>query len=160
MVKGSVVDVHGLKCGRIDRCVYNRETAALAGFQVAAGGVVSRFRALNLIDCITLNHENVVIDSTAALGKDLRPLDEISKLSGPVVGVIAITESGKRLGTVSDVLLDADTGLIVRLYVRRLLAERIIPRDFLVSITPKRIVFKDVVNTPVFTQVATADLGA
>jgi uncharacterized protein YrrD len=159
LTKGSVVDIQGLRCGQIDRCVFSREAAALAGFQVATGSVVSRFRGLDLTDCISLNHEAVVVDSADDLHKDLHELDEIAAATGPVIGVAAMTESGDRLGTVSDVLLDADTGLIVRFYLRRLLVERIIPRQYLLSITPKQVVFKDVVNTPVFTQVATADLG-
>jgi len=160
LLKGSVVDVQGVRYGRVDTCIYNADTAALAGFQVAASGVVARFRALMLVDCISLHHENVVIDSGQVLTKDMRELDAVAQHSGKVIGVTAVTESGTRLGVISDVLLDGDTGLIVRLYVRKLLAERIIPREYLIAITPKRIVFKDVVNTPIFNQVASAEVAA
>lgn len=160
LLKGSVLDTSGQNCGRIDRCVYSAETARLAGFQVATSTVVTRFRGLDIADCLSLNHERVVIDSATVLNKNLKELDAIAEVSGKVVGVAATTESGTSLGHISDVLLDADTGLIVRLYVRKLLAERIIPREYLVSITPKRVVFKDVVNTPVFAQVASAEAPA
>lgn len=160
LLQGLVSDVSGIRHGRVDKCVYSADHAALVGFQVAASGVITKFRSLSLQDCISLNHESVVIDSSAALGKELKELDAVSELTGPVVGVTAVTESGQRLGTVNDLLIDADTGIIVRFYLRKLLAERIIPRDYLVSITPKRVVFKDVVNTPVFNQIATAEAAA
>lgn len=159
IAKSSVVDVQGVGYGKIDRCVYNAERASLVGFQVALGSLVGRFRALALVDCISLTQQTVVIDSKEALSKDLKTLDEVATLSGPIVGVTAQTESGNGLGTISDLLIDADTGLIVRLYVRKLLSERIIPREYLVAITPKKVIFKDVVNTPVFTQVASAESG-
>lgn len=158
LLNGTVVDVSGLKHGRVDQCVYDAATARLAGFQVAVSTVMTKFRGLAIENCISLNHEHIVIDSSAVLTKNLKELDEIARLSGKVVGVSAITESGASLGHVSDVLLDADTGLIVRLYLRKLLTERIIPREYLISITPKQVVFKDVVNTPIFTQIASAEL--
>jgi uncharacterized protein YrrD len=157
LLQGIVSDVAGVRHGRIDKCVFSADQATLVGFQVATSGVLTRFRSLAIQDCISLNHEAVVIDSAAALGKDMKALDEIASRSGAIIGVSATTESGARLGTISDVLLDADTGIIVRFYLRKLLAERIIPREYLVSITPKQVVFKDVVNTPVFSQIATSE---
>lgn len=160
LLQGVVSDVSGIRHGRVDRCVYSADLGALIGFQVATSGVVTRFRALALQDCISLNHEAVIIDTSEALGKDMKELDAVAATSGPIVGVTATTESGQRLGTVSDLLIDADTGIIVRFYLRKLLAERIIPREYLVSITPKRVVFKDVVSSPIFNQVATAEVVA
>ncbi len=160
LIGSAVIDVGGVKHGTIDRCVYLADEGCLHGFQVAVPGVITKFRSLELADCISLNQESVVIDSPTVIQKDLKPLDEIVKKNGPVVGLGAVTESGKKLGKVFDLLLDADTGFIVRLYVRALLNERIIPRQFVVSITPEQVVFKDVVDTPLFDQVASAEASA
>lgn len=156
-----LIDITGIKHGKIDRCIYSGEQGRLIGFQVAQNGVVTKFRALDLADCVAINQGSVVIDSPDALQKDLKMFDEIVKKDGSIINVPAATESGTKLGRVTDLLLDADTGVIVRFYIRALLGERIIPREFVVAITPKQVVFKDVVNTPVFTQIATtSEAGA
>ena len=157
IVNASVLDTTGTAHGSVDACVFLATEARLYGLQIARGSVMTRFRGLLFADVISLNQHSVIVDSAETIKKDLKELDEVSKNSGPVIGITAVTESGKRLGKISDVLVDADTGFIVRLYIRNLLQERIIPRQFLVSITPKQVVFKDVVDTPLFDQVASAE---
>lgn len=150
-----VVDVTGRKVGSVDTCVYRSDEARLFALQVARGAVVSKFGGLLIDSVLSVGAKGVVIDSAEEITNDLKNLDKIAKESGPVVGVNAVTESGKQLGKVFDLLLDADTGFIVRFYLRRhILNERIIPRQFLVSITPRQVVFRDVVDTPVFDQLA------
>ena len=84
------------------------------------------------------------------LNPDLKEFDKIYKNFGPVMEVRAKTESGRSLGRISDLLIEAESGIIVRFYLKNLLSERIIPREYLVSITPKQIVFKDIVDQPIF----------
>lgn len=157
ILRSPVVDVTGTTHGTVDACVFLANEARLYGLQVTKGNVVTKFRAVRIEDVISINPRHVVIDSTDVLTKDLKDFDQIAKQSGSVLGVSAVTESGKRLGKISDVLMDADTGFIVRMYIRNLLHERIIPRQFLVSITPKQVVFKDIVDTPLFEQTATTE---
>jgi len=157
LLQSSVVDATGTKHGAVDTCVYIGDEARLYGLQLAKAGVITRFRGVRFADVLSVNQHAIIIDSPAVIEKDLKDFDAVAKATGPVVGVTAKTESGKKLGKISDVLLDADTGFIVRFYLRNLLSERIIPRQFLVSITPREVVFKDVVDTPLFTQVATAE---
>lgn len=152
-----VLDTSGVKHGVVDAGVYLASEARLYGLQISKGSVLTRFRGLLITDIIAVNQRSIVIDTPEVIQKQLKELDQIAKETGPVVGVAAATESGKKLGKITDVLLDADSGFIVRFYLRQLLSERIIPRQFLVSITPRQIIFKDVVDTPIFDQVATAE---
>lgn len=153
-----VTDTFGTEHGRIDSTVFWAAEARLCGFQVSTG-VVTKFRALSLLDTLSINERSVIVGSPAALSSDLKEFDAISQETGPVVGVKAVTQSGRSLGKISDVLLEAETGFIIRFYVRHLLSERIIPRQYLVSITPRKIIFKDVVDTPLFDQVASSETG-
>lgn len=154
---GEVVDVHGLRVGQIDRLVFTADPPALYAAQITTGAVVNRFRALALSDAVALERHRIVVESSQTLGKNMKDLDALAAETGPVIGVKAQTESGDTIGTVGDVLVDADTGLIVRFYVRNFFRERLIPSQYLVRITPKAIIFEDVVNAPTFTQIATSE---
>ncbi len=157
LIKSPVLDATGREHGTVDTCVFTSDEGRLYGFQVARGSMLTRFLALRLDSVLSVTHKGLIIDQEQDLGKDLKGLDVIAKKSGKVLGVKAKTESGKTLGKISDLLIDADTGFIVRFYIRNLLMERIIPRQYLVSITPREIVFKDVVDTPIFDQVAASE---
>jgi len=155
--KSTVRTTQGVGVGSVDHLVFSATEARLIGFQLAASGVLKRFVGLHFDDVLSLGHETVSIDSAAVLEKKLVALDEVYRSAGSVLQVKAKTASGQTLGIVSDVLIDSETGGIVRFYLRNFLTERIIPLHFLVSISPKAIVFKDIVNEPTFDQLA---LGA
>lgn len=160
LINAPVLDVTGREHGTVDACTFTSSEARLYGFQVARGSMVTRFRTLKLESVLSVTHKGLVIDQAEVLSKDMKELDQIAKSSGKILGVKARTESNKTLGKISDLLIDADTGFIVRFYIRNLLMERIIPRQYLVSITPREIVFKDIVDTPIFDQVAATEAVA
>lgn len=143
--------------GQIDLCVVDGKDAQVAGWQIVQPGLVKRFAGLLFDDVAEIHRDGLLVDSPNRLQKNLRVLDELYKTYGPVLKITAKTESAKRLGRVTDIYIDTETGLITRFLVRGLLHERIIPRQFLVSITPKAIIFKDVVDQPIFDQVAVAE---
>ncbi len=159
VLKQPVTDTSGRACGMLDRPVFSANEGRVFGFQVSQGSLVTKFKALNYHDILNIGASGAVIDTEQVLGKELKELDAVAKEAGPLLGVKARTESGKSLGRVTDVLIDAETGFIVRFYLRNLMMERIIPRQFLVSITPREVIFKEIVDTPIFNQVAT-ELGA
>lgn len=144
----------GEKLGSIDQLVFSAEQARLIGFQVLLGGLLKKFGALDIDHATHLSSVGVACPEKTSVSSDLTEFDQVSKTSGPVIGVVAKTESGKRLGHVTDVVVEVETGGIVRLYLRNLLTERIIPLQFLVSISPKEIIFQDAVNEPTFDQLA------
>jgi uncharacterized protein YrrD len=126
--------------------IFNGQEATLLGFQVAKKGVIKKFAGVYFVDLIDITKQEVVVENEQALLANLREFDDAHKNFGAVVGVTAVTESGQRLGRVADLYLDITTGAITRFYLRNLLQERIIPREYLVAITPKRIVFKDITH--------------
>ncbi len=149
-----VVDSSGTEYGVIDFLVYDGKIGQAVGLQVAKSGVVKKFFGLEWRDIASSNRRAIVIHDKSALKTNLKDLDNIYHHYGRVINVTATTESGKRIGRISDVLIDADTGLIVRFVIRSLFHERIIPRHFLVSITPNAVVFQDVVDQPIFDKLA------
>jgi uncharacterized protein YrrD len=147
--KVPVRTVTGDTLGHIDMPVFNGKEATLLGFQVAKRGVMKKFAAVYFMDLIDLTRHEALVENEQSLLTNLRDFDEAFKNFGPVTGVVADTESGKRLGRIADVYIDITTGAIVRFYIKNLLQERIIPRDYLVAITPQKVVFKDGADQPV-----------
>lgn len=149
-----VVAASGEKLGTVDRLVFSADQARLIGFQISRTGLIKKFGRLDLDAVVDLSSEGVVAHDSSSVGVDLAEFDQVSKTSGPLIGVTAKTTTGTRLGHVTDVVIETQTGGIVRLYLRNLLTERIIPLQFLVSIGPKEIIFQDDVNKPTFDQLA------
>jgi len=147
---------NGQKLATVDRVIFDGEKAQIVGFQTAQRAVITRFSRLDFDQTLSVGRGEVVIDDQKNLQRDLKLFDQLRHQYGHVIGVAAKTEAGQSIGKITDLLIDGETGLIVRFYLNHYLRERIIPRQFLVSITPRQIIFKDIVNQPIFDQVATA----
>ncbi len=153
----AVVDEQGKKLGAVETLVFNGQTSRLAGFGVNRPALLSKTVGLPFEETLLLGPTEITVDSETALTKDTKALDELFKRYGRVVGIKAKTESGRRIGKIADVFIEAETGIIIRFYLRNSLKEQIIPRQFLIAMTPQQIVFKDVVDQPIFDQVATLE---
>ena len=147
--------VSGEKLGEVDFAVFNGKEATLMGFQIVHRKIIKKFSGVYFSDLIDITKDEIVIEDQKILKPNLQDLDKTYKNFGPVVGVVATTESGKRIGKVADLYIDLTTGGIIRFYIKNLLQERIIPKEYLVAITPDRIVFKDIVGTPKFNEAST-----
>ena len=151
-----VISASSARLGTVDRCLFDPKGIKLAALQVPRG-IGRKVSSLDFRDVLPLTRRSLIVDSDEALKSNLDGLDELHHRAGPVLGTVAKTESGRRLGRVGDVLIESETGGIVRFYLRNFLPERIIPRQYLVSINPKAIIFKDVVDQPIFNQLASAE---
>jgi|GEM_PF-1275926 len=154
-----VVNSNDQELGTVDSLIFNGPKIQVSGLQIVRNGVIKKFYGLMYPDVVKVSRSHLVVESEKVLLKNLRDLDELYKLYGRVIGVAATTESGKKIGHVTDLIIEAETGLIIRFVIRHLLYERIIPRQFLVSITPRAIVFQDVVDQPTFDRLAAHDLA-
>lgn len=152
-----VVTNTSTKIGSIDFPVFDGKEARLVGFQVVQQGIVKKFRGLLFDDITDITRNDIQIAAATNLQTNLKALDQQFQQYGSVVGVAAKTESGKRIGKVFDVVIETGSGRITRFYLKNFLQERIIPIQFLVAITPREVVFKDVVSQPIFDRVAVAE---
>lgn len=156
-IDAPVITNSSTKIGSIDFPVFDGKQARLVGFQVVQTGIVKKFRGLLFDDIVEITRSDVQVAAASSLQTNLKSLDEHFQEYGSVVGVTAKTESGKRLGKVLDVVIETGSGRITRFYIRNFLQERIIPVQFLVTITPREVIFKDVVSQPIFDRVAVAE---
>lgn len=146
----------GQKLATVDRVVFDGREARVAGFQTATRAVLQKFGSLEYSDVLAVERGEVTVDNRQSIHHDLKHFDSLRRQYGAVLGVTAKIESGRKIGRITDLVIDADTGLIIRFYLGQFLRERIIPRQFLVAITPKQVIFKDIVNAPTFDQAAIA----
>lgn len=156
----AVVTDQGRVAGNVDRIVIDGKGIKIDGFQVTKSGLVKKFSGLDYTDVTSVSRQQLTIESVEALTKDLKKFDELYRHYGRVFGVTAKAQNGKVIGKVVDLYVETTTGGIVRFFIRNLLSERIIPSQFLVAITPKEIIFKDIVEQPIFNQVAAGTVPA
>lgn len=150
----------GQKLAAVYRVIIDGQDARIAGFQTTARALLRRFGALEYSDALYVRRDEITTDDTKSIQNNLKPFDLLRRQYGAVLNVAAKTESGRRLGRIHDLAIDAESGLIVRFYVGQLLRERIIPRQFLVSISPKQVIFKEIVGQPLFDQIAVGQITA
>ncbi len=146
----------GRKVATVDRIIFDGREAKIVGFQTATRAVLQKFGSLEYGDVLAIERGEITVDDQKLIGRDLKPFDALRRHYGAVLGVAAKIESGRKIGRITDLVIDADTGLIIRFYLGQFLRERIIPRQFLVAITPKQVIFKDIVDAPTFDQAAIA----
>lgn len=152
----SVLNNEGRSLGKIDRLVVNATGLRLAGAVVIASKLYPTFHGLFFDDVIQIDRAGWLVKS-APPKTNIKELDKIALRSGAIIGVKAVTESGDGLGHVSDFFFEAETGEIARFVIRHFLKERIIPRQFVVSVTPQAVVFQDEVNKPTFETAVAAE---
>lgn len=160
IIGSPVVLAEGKKIATVDKIIFDGSEAKIVGFQVGQRALLQSFSALDYANVLSVERDHIVVDDPKVLDKNLKPFDQLRQRFGTVIGSLAKTESGTRLGRITDLIFEVESGFIVRFYIGALLRERIIPRQFLVSVTPKAVIFKDVVNAPVFDNVAISEAAA
>lgn len=146
-----VLSDHGKAIGKIDKLVLNGAKMQLVGAQIVGKKLFKSFDGVFFSDIEQIDRIGVLV-KIAPPKSNLKELDLVSARYGELFGARAVTESGTALGKVSDYYFDSETGLIVRIVIKRFFSERIIPRQFVVSVSPKVVVLQDVVIEPHFDQ--------
>lgn len=112
-----VIDIDGAeKVGTIDKMILNPDGRCVAGFVVSrAGSGFPRSRAHVLIPSAAVHAigpDAVTIKQSAVVGTDIGRLETLPKGSD-VIGRKVVSEDGRFLGKISDVLIDRSDGRIV-----------------------------------------------
>jgi len=132
------------KVGEIRQILIDPENGRLLGFLVSTGELLGTKKVLSVIDIKEWDPNGIVVSSIENLiGKsEIVRVKEILKKKIFILGMKAITESGKSLGEVEDILLDTDTECVVKYYLKDLMQSRVFPAEKVVKIE-KEIVFSD-----------------
>ncbi len=102
-------------------------------------------------DIRDFNHQGIIVDSNDQLmtfDDDLVRLKKVAEINFHLIGKSVYTENGKKLGKVSEYVVDTDSFFITKLHVNRSMAKSfgssqlIIDRSQVVKVTDRRVVVK------------------
>lgn len=154
IIGGFIVDLRGFtNLGNIFELVYSDEKLAVSGVLTKTGGFFGRkIKAVSSVDILEISSKTV-----AALVDDedvIVDLDEVVRLKKNFedgyfgIGQSVVTQSGKSLGKVYDLLIDSVDLTIHKFYVKDLFSDRIIATKQIVGWDgPKKLVVKDNTET-------------
>jgi uncharacterized protein YrrD len=132
------------KIGEIKVVFVDLETAIVLGFGVRQG-YFSKRKVVSLLDVKEWDPNGMVINSEEdlVLPEEIIRIQQIISNNDYLIGKIAETESGKKLGQVINFLIETETGAVTKFYLEDLLGNaRIFPKEKVVRID-KTIVFTD-----------------
>lgn len=136
--------------GRIEEVLFSPDEGRLSALIVKPKGFFTRSQGLLPSALIDLEARAAAIQTEADL-TDLTEMVRIEQLKQrrmPILGQKARTRAGVSLGIVADLLVDSTTWLIEKFYLQKLLEQRIIPKRFIVEVTPKAVIFSDELIEP------------
>lgn len=148
------------KIGQVSEIVIDKNKISLAA--IAIGTPFWSFQKNKFvlaIDIVHLLKDGVIINSINSvinLGESIN-LEKIVREKCFGIGQRVETESGVFLGKVYDFLIETDTLLITKFYIRHLLSERIIPANKIIYMDSKSIKIKDNFTTNKAESIAVTD---
>ena len=138
-----------IRAGIVKNIVVNPQNGQLMALVVRAG-FPTKQKILPIQDILSVGPGMVIIrdDSAIVEPDEIVRVNEILKQKIKIMGGSVRTQSGTRLGKVYDVLIDTQTAVIAKYYVRASMtgltqADRIIPANKVVAITREAIVVRD-----------------
>lgn len=132
------------RIGTIKQLVIDPENGQILGFLVSTG-LFNQPKTISLMDIKYWDMNGLVTEYE----ENLLPIEEIVRIKEIIdkgidfLDMSAATEDGKNLGKVEDLLVDTETGLVVKYYLRDLLGKsRILTHDKVIKVD-KKIIFAD-----------------
>ena len=148
----------GAKVGAIRQIVVDPENGKVLGFIVKTEGLFSPSLALSIIDIAEWDPNGLVTTSIDNLipPKEIIHFNEIHLKDINLFQMSAKTEDGKKLGAVEDFLIDTDTQIVAKYYLKDLFNKSLVlPAEKVVKIDKQIIFADDVGELPTGVQGAT-----
>jgi len=145
-----VINQNDSYLGRINHCLFDYNLRCR--FVILSG--IAR-KIISFDDFIEYDGDTLKFHDSCLLTEK-----EFKAISEPFIKLIeltAITQSGARLGKISDGYIDLISGDILRLTVKNYWRDRIIPRQFVWAVEKDKIIFSDDVNRAIFEQLVTRE---
>ena len=133
------------KIGEIQEILVDPKNGGVLGFLVKTNGLFGAQKALAAVEVSEWDPNGLVTESAGNLvePEEIIRIKEVLKKNILLLGMSAETENKKGLGRVENFLIDTDTDMIIKYYLRDLLGKsRIMSADKVISID-KVIVFAD-----------------
>jgi uncharacterized protein YrrD len=141
----------GHAVAKVRALLINPDTLELLAFFCDASWHRKSQAVLLMRDVREITREGVIIDSP----DDIEDVAEIVRLQAIIsqkfnlIGIMVVTESDQKLGTVEDYTIDTTSHMVQKLYLKQsilknlLLNNLVVDRAEIVDVTPKRITVRD-----------------
>jgi len=127
----------GALIGRVRRVLVDPHQGKIAGFLIKEKGPFTKPKVVSMIDVVDVERAAMVINSRKSLVSraEIVRIAKILEYKFNLIGLPARTREGQMLGKVTDVVVESQTGEIVRLYTHFLLQHRVFERSRIDEIT-------------------------
>lgn len=153
-IKLPVITQDGQYVGKIEKIVFSSEQSLMLGFFVKTRDFLSKIKVISTQDILVYHRKMIIlnsIDSLVEINEIVRIEQEIKK-GLKIIGANALTESGKNIGKVYDLLIDTDSGMILKFYTTSIFGQRIIPTEKVIEINKKGVIFSDDIEVKIASQ--------
>jgi uncharacterized protein YrrD len=131
--------------GTVTDLVADATQHRLLAFVVRTGRWFGQTKLLSLVDCRSLTPAGVSVQSTSALvaRAELVRISELTPSQTRVIGRAVVTTARRRIGSVTDFVIEPETAGIVRYHVSSLFGpQRIVPTSAVVRVTEQAFVVR------------------
>jgi len=122
--------------GRVEKTLISKEDQKAIGFLVKLSGWLKSRKVASLEDVISIDQAGIVLRSNESLvdqGEIVR-IQQIIDSRFNLLSLPCRTKNGHYIGRVSDALIETDSGLIMRLYVKKIFSYFVFERSQIISI--------------------------
>ena len=135
----------GTAVGTLKRVVVNPEDLKVIGFTVKIGAVFPKIKAVSFFDVVDIDINGLAINSRESLSdaKEIVRLNELMKKKYSIVGQPVRSKSGKKLGRVTDALVETTTGDILRIYTKYFISNYVFERSQIDKVTLREVIIKE-----------------
>ena len=133
------------KVGVIKDFFIDHEEKAVEAVIASTGGIFKREKYISAKEILELTKDALVVESSESIidPKEMVRLHKKEKSRAKIIGEKVVTKKGDFLGTVYDYVLENSTFSITRIYIKKMLDQRIIHSSAIVKIEQHKIIVKD-----------------
>jgi len=137
--------------GEIMNWVINPEQKRISALMIKPAGMFTRMMAIATIDIVEYGPKIVVVKNSFAIvsPSEIVHLPKLMRPKQRVIGSPVVTVTGKKLGTVEEILFETSDSTIQKIYIQPGILsilnqpDIIISADKIIAIEPRRIVVQD-----------------
>ena len=135
----------GTAIGNVYRVVISPDELKVIGFTIRIGGIFPKIRAVSFFDVVDIDANGLTIHSRDNLADatEVVRLNELIRKKYSLISQPVRTKSGKKIGRVSDALIETTVGDVLRVYSKSLLSDYVFERSQIEKVTLREVIVKE-----------------
>lgn len=132
------------RVGKVKDVLIDAERGIFEGVTVTVDWL-AKPKFVAVADIFAIDERGITVkspDDVVDLGEVLRA-KAIFESKFRMIGLAVVTQSGKRLGKITDLVISTQTGRVVKFYVGSFLSDRVIPWEKVIKVERKKMIVDD-----------------